>query len=70
MSQVLLKNLPSTFVDAEINLSSNVLNIDNRAILQDTIEYLQDFLYVSERGNQQFEYVEEKNVLDLISNYK
>jgi hypothetical protein len=70
MSQIILKNLPTTFIDRKIDFSLNILDWIDKNILVDTIEYLQDYLYINERVNEKTEYVEESDVLNLISKYK
>ena len=71
MTQVLIKNIPSTFSDLELNFN-NKLDLENREALIEVIEYLEDYLYVSDRWKKEenIEYVWKKNVLDLISEYK
>jgi len=72
MSQVILKGLPSTIVDTEINFS-NTQNITliNRDAIVETIEFLEDYIYISRRENQSnIEYVEKSDINNLISKYK
>ncbi len=69
MSKLLLKNLPATFADTEINFSQG-LEMKNIEVLVDALEYIQDYLYVQNRENEKVEYTAEKNITDLISKYK
>ncbi len=45
MTQVILKNLPSTIAYAEINFA--IPESVNKEVIVETIEYLEDFLYIS-----------------------
>jgi len=72
MAQIVLKDLPLSLADAEISFRRiwdyNSINND---ILQETIEFLEDYLYIWKREKQaNIEYVWEEDVMDLISKYK
>lgn len=71
MSQVILKNLPNTIANREINLGSKSLNSKDRELLIEALEYIEDYLYIANREKQHnIEFVEKKDVLDLISKHK
>lgn len=71
MITIILKELLSTIVNKEINFSSNKLKEDDKEVLIDLIEYIEDYLYVSEREKEgNVEYVKKNTVMDLISKYK
>ena len=71
MSQVVLKNLPSTFSDIEINFADPLKDINKKSLIE-AIEFLEDYLYISNReeNKDNISYVLEQNISDLLSKYK
>ena len=70
MSQVVLKDLPSTIVDTEISFN-NIWTTYNKEALIETIEFLEDYIYISEREHHNnIEYIEQSDINSLISKYK
>ncbi len=69
MSQVIFKNLPTTFIDKEIDFSE--INQLDKELLVEIYEYMHDYIYVESRKTQKdIEYLGKKDFNALISKYK
>ncbi|MBT3726144.1 hypothetical protein HOG21_00090 [bacterium] len=70
MTQVLLKNIPSTFKNIEINFKEKLKEHDKENLM-DAIEFLEDYLYISnrEKNSNTINYVAESEVDYLLEKY-